>query len=278
MTLVEHDPADRSRMAYLSSTKEGRRVYLNRHVTDADVVIPVGRVGYDPVLGYRGPWSVLFPGLSDQDTGAFYRHRLPADLPGRAAPPHRLDEPLEVTWLLGSQFHVGLFSGNLGMAEALAGLAEPVRDEGIRRLDRLWNFQAPARAECVVAGIGAAGAEAGIGELVEGLATASRLVNHGGKIVAVSRAGGRSAHRSSGSTARKMRERRPRRCAATTQTPTRLKAAGWPRFWPGPTFTCTAVWTARSSRTCSWFPSTMSMTCAGSSRDRARAWSSAGQT
>ena len=62
MTLVEHDPADRSRMAYLSSTKEGRRVYLNRHVTDADVVIPVGRVGYDPVLGYRGPWNVSFRG------------------------------------------------------------------------------------------------------------------------------------------------------------------------------------------------------------------------
>ncbi|MGC8642747.1 MAG: lactate racemase domain-containing protein [Isosphaeraceae bacterium] len=190
MALVEHDPGDRSRMAYLSTTKDGRRIYLNRSITDADVVIPVGRLGYDPVLGYRGPWSVLFPGLSDQDTKAAYRHRLQSDPPGRATPAVRLDETFEVSWLLGTQFHLGLVPGSLGLAGVLAGLAEPVRDQGIRRVDQLWNYQAPARAECVVVGIGAPGTETGIGELVDGLVTASRLVNHGGKIVAVSRARG----------------------------------------------------------------------------------------
>ncbi len=63
-----HDPDDRAQIAYLASTKEGRRVYLNRLLTDADVVVPVGRLGYDPILGFRGPWSLLFPGLSDRET------------------------------------------------------------------------------------------------------------------------------------------------------------------------------------------------------------------
>jgi hypothetical protein len=190
MTLHVHDPSDSSRMAYLATTKEGRRVYLNRFLTDADVVIPVGRLGYDPIMGYRGPWSLLFPALGDQDTAASYRHRLTDDPPGRTAPRSRLEEPFEVSWLLGTQFHLGLLPGVLGLVEAVAGLAEPVRDQGLHTVDAHWSFQPPGRAECVVAGIGVSGMETGIGELVEGLVTASRLVTHGGRIVALSHASG----------------------------------------------------------------------------------------
>ena len=108
--------------------KKGRRIYLNRSITDADVVIPVGRLGYDPVLGYRGPWSALFPGLSDQDTLAAYRHRLAIDPPDRIRPEARLDEPFEVSWLLGSQFHLGVVPGGLGLAgRCRSGRAGPRR-------------------------------------------------------------------------------------------------------------------------------------------------------
>jgi nickel-dependent lactate racemase len=190
IALVEHDPSERSGLAYLSTTKEGRRIYLNRHITDADVVIPVGRLGYDPVLGYRGPWSLIFPGLSDQQTKASYRAGISSDPTDRITPPARLDESFEVSWLLGSQFHLGLVPGDSAVAEAFAGLAEAVRDEGIRSVNRLWCVQAPVRVQCVVAGIGGPGRETGIGELVDGLVTASRLVSQGGKIVALSRARG----------------------------------------------------------------------------------------
>jgi nickel-dependent lactate racemase len=190
MTLHTHNPAESGGMAYLATTREGRRIYLNRYLTDADVVIPVGRLGYDPILGYRGPWSLLFPGLGDQESAASYRHRLTDDPPGRIAPRIRLEEPFEVSWLLGTQFHLGLLPGVSGLVEAVAGLAEPVRDRGIQSVDENWLFQPPARAECVVAGIGASGMDAGIAELVEGLVTASRLVTHGGRIVALSRASG----------------------------------------------------------------------------------------
>ena len=60
-TIAIHDSRDRGQLAYLAATKQGRRIYLNRLLTDADVVIPVGRLGYDPILGYRGPWSAIFP-------------------------------------------------------------------------------------------------------------------------------------------------------------------------------------------------------------------------
>src|SRR5271166_4086424 len=66
-SVVVHDPDDRTVLAYLATTKQGRRVYLNRHLTDADLVVPIGRIGFDPILGYAGPWSLLFPGLSDRE-------------------------------------------------------------------------------------------------------------------------------------------------------------------------------------------------------------------
>ena len=109
-TVVVHDPADRSALAYLATTKEGRRIYLSRHLTDADVVVPVGRVGFDPILGYCGPWSVLFPELTDRATIADHRSRLRGDEDARSAgwAQTNREESLEVSWLLGTLFHVGV--------------------------------------------------------------------------------------------------------------------------------------------------------------------------
>jgi hypothetical protein len=190
--LVVHDPGDRSNLAYLATTKKGRRIYMNRLLTDADVVIPVGRLGYHPILGYRGPWSVLFPDLSDRETIEALRLQLrgqttePAPERARAS----LDESFEVSWLLGSQFQVGVVPGARGLVAVVAGRENSVREHGISSLDRHWKLDATSRAELVVVGIGRSGVRATIDDLAEGLATACRLVQHGGKIVALSRASG----------------------------------------------------------------------------------------
>ncbi|WP_165224272.1 lactate racemase domain-containing protein [Aquisphaera insulae] len=185
-----HDPLHQDSLAYLAATKDGRRIYLNRRLTDADVVIPVGRVGYDPILGYRGPWSTLFPALSDVETHRSYRNQLVEDPADQLKPAPRWDESFEVGWLLGSQLQVGVIPGARGPAAVLAGLGDPLRGRAVEVLDKLWGYQVPSGAECVVAGIGRPGSPSGLGELVDGLMTASRLVNHGGKILALSRASG----------------------------------------------------------------------------------------
>jgi nickel-dependent lactate racemase len=185
-----HDPGDRAQLAYLASTETGRRIYLNRSLTDADIVIPIGRLGYDPIFGYGGPWSLIFPGLSDTETHRKYR----AEVSGHPSDGDReraaLGESAHVSWLLGSQFHVGIVPGLGGVAGIVAGLDSEVREEGIRAVDRSWSYRAARRADLIVVGIGGPGRPAVIDDLAEGLATASRLVRHGGKIVALSRAGG----------------------------------------------------------------------------------------
>ena len=72
---VAFDPDDPTKRAYLASTREGHRVYLSRDLTDADVVVPFGTLGFDPRLGVRGPWSVIYPGLADAETARQFHAR-----------------------------------------------------------------------------------------------------------------------------------------------------------------------------------------------------------
>jgi hypothetical protein len=187
--LVTHDPKDRSQLVYLAATNEGRRIYLNRAVTDADVVIPIGRLGFDPIMGYRGPWSVIFPGLSDHETMQAHRGRLKgAALDGPASGARAaLDESFEVSWLLGSAFHIGLVPAAFGFAEVIAGRETAVRDRAIASVERLWKLQVDSRAEVVVVGVGGRGSQTTLDDLAGGLALATGLVQHGGKIVVLSR-------------------------------------------------------------------------------------------
>ncbi len=182
-----HDPANREEVAYLATSSKDRRVYVNRHLADADMVVPVGLLGPDPVLGHRGPWGVIYPGLADAEAArAFRALATGADGHGRTA----LAESAEVSWLLGSQFHVGIVPGADGLAAVVAGHEEAVRVGGIAALDASWTFRARGRADLVVAGIGAPGRPTTLEDLARGLAAAAKVVRRGGKIVALSRADG----------------------------------------------------------------------------------------
>jgi lactate racemase len=190
--VVVHDPNDRAQLAYLATTKQGRRVYLNRLLTDADLVVPVGRLGFDSLLGYRGPWSVLFPSLSDRETMRAHRELLRSETKETRQGPDTplLAESFEVSWLLGTQFHLGLVPGSSGLLEVIGGVDSAVRDRGIAILEQHWRFDVDSRAELVVVGIGRPGVVATIDDLAEGLATATDLVQHGGKVVVLSRVAG----------------------------------------------------------------------------------------
>jgi lactate racemase len=185
-----HDPDDRTRIAYLAATEEGRRVYLDCDITDADFVVPIGRITHDPVLGHGGPWGVIFPGLSDADTRQAYRVMASQARRDRKQPCPALRESVEVSWLLGCQFQLGLVPGVTGVADVVAGLGATVVERGTLAVDRAWGFRAGSRAELVVVGIGRPGIPAGIVDVARGLANATRLVQHGGKIVVLSHAAG----------------------------------------------------------------------------------------
>jgi nickel-dependent lactate racemase len=189
MGAIRHDPGARKEIGYLATTSKGRRVYLNRDILDADFVLPIGSLGCEASVGYRGPWSVLFPGMSDAETQHAYAGMTP-HTNGAPADRPALVESVEVSWLLGSQFQVGVLAGATGLAAVLAGRDVKVREEAMRLIDQSWAFRADRRADVVVAGVGSGGREAGIGEIVDALDTARSVVRQGGKIVVLSQARG----------------------------------------------------------------------------------------
>src|SRR5437660_12541387 len=137
--LEVHDPHDRNRLAYLATTRRSRRIYVNRTVVDADQIVVLSGRGYDPVLGYAGGETLLFPALSDDAT----RREAAAHLtmkPPDAASPWR-SEAAEVAWLLGAPFLVQVIEGaNAEIIHVLGGPME-TSGEGQRLLDARWRVE-----------------------------------------------------------------------------------------------------------------------------------------
>lgn len=186
-----HDPSNKAELAYLASTRQDHRVYLNRHLTDADVVLPAGRLGFDPTLGYRGPWSVVHPGLGDEAAIAEYRARAVDSAPDRTQDRPALVESLEVAWLLGGPLAIGVVPGAGGtLREVIASDPATVERLGKEAVDRAWTFAADSRAELVIAGVGEPGLPTDLQAVALGLESALRLVRRGGKIALLSRADG----------------------------------------------------------------------------------------
>ena len=186
-TLHVHDPADREGMAYLATTSLDSRVYLNRRLVDADVVLALGRVSNDPALGTRGPWNAVFPDLGDAPRQYSTRPRDPgkADFERAAAG----KEALEVNWLLGSCFQVGVIPGVTGVAKVLAG--DPRTLEGLanRRHRELWTIKSPEPVGLFVGGVGESGTLASWDDFALAIRAGQRFLSPGGTLVIVARFG-----------------------------------------------------------------------------------------
>ena len=184
--LVQHDPLDRNRLSYLASTKAGTRVYLNREVVDADLVVLVGRVDYDPILRYRGTASSVFPGLADAAAQQVFRSQISKPITANSQIAAR-QESDEVAWLLGVQFAVQVVIGQHNeIVAVLAGHGPDVQREAQRSLDSCWKQTAPRRVDLVIAAIGGAPQRQGFDELGAALESAAKLVQEGGHVAVLS--------------------------------------------------------------------------------------------
>jgi nickel-dependent lactate racemase len=181
-----HDPTDSKQQAYLATTARGERIYLNRNVTDADVVISVGAIGYDPVIGFRGTSSVFYPGLSTTEAISRARGEGHSELGPEDERPLRQSID-EIAWLLGTQFTVQVIPGaGTSAAAVLAGATDSVFRQGRRLLEDWWCVKRAERAEVVVVAVDADCAGHGWDQLGAALATARNLVAKGGKVIVLS--------------------------------------------------------------------------------------------
>jgi nickel-dependent lactate racemase len=177
-----HDPTDRDRLSYLATTRKGRRIYLNRTAIDADQVVVLGRRGYDPLTGYAGAETALFPALADGATRRDVQKHLSLLPPGTTPWPLQR-EAAEVAWLLGAPFFVHVITGpDASVSHVLGGTLDSSA-EGQHLLDAAWRVKVGRPADVVVAGL--AGNRTGdeFARLARALANAARVVKAEGRIV-----------------------------------------------------------------------------------------------
>ena len=181
-----HDPTDAARVAYVAATARGERIYMARELVDADVVLSVGTIAYDPVLGYRGTNSVFYPGLSNTEAVIRSRGEGHSELgPDDERPLRQTID--EIAWLLGTQFSIqALPSAGGGAADVIAGAYDRVFRKGKQLLAKSWRVLLSERADLVLAAVDADSAGHSWEQVGAALATAHRLVAKGGKIVILS--------------------------------------------------------------------------------------------
>jgi len=181
-----HDPTDPQACEYLATTTDGEKLYLAREIVEADLVVSVGAMAYDPIVGYRGTNSVFYPGLStveaiSKSRGQGHRELSPDDV----RPLRQLMD--EVGWLLGTLVTVQVInSANGGVADVLAGAVESVFRRGQQLLTENWLAELDQRVDIVVAAVDEGPHAQGWEPVGAALAMARNLVKQHGRIVILS--------------------------------------------------------------------------------------------
>lgn len=178
-----HDATDPEQLAYLANTLSGERIYLNRAVVLADLVLTVGEVAFDPILGFRGTCSSLYPGLSSAEAIKKSRGFGHQELsPQEERPLRQIQE--EVSWLLGAQFSLQVLAGpGNTIAQVWAGLEQEVYRTAQARLNASRSLRISERVELVVLAVESDAAGQGWQQFGAALASARNIVQKGGKIV-----------------------------------------------------------------------------------------------
>ena len=117
------DPTLESATAYLAADAEARGLYLARQLVDADVVVTLGRFGWDAALGGRSPEGEIWPVFGRREN----RGRLLLDIArrGRSGLVDWRSSLHDITWQLGVCASLRLVAGCSGSLHAACfGLPE----------------------------------------------------------------------------------------------------------------------------------------------------------
>lgn len=178
--VVGHVPGDAKQLAYLAADKDGRPIYLNRELCDADVVLPIGAVRLEQTWGAHGIHGTLFPVFSDDAS----RERFVGGDEPSAKQRTRRAEAAEVTWLLGAQFTLQVIPGpGPSLLHVLAGEVNAVEKRAQRLCAAAWARRAPRRAPLVIASIEGGPEQQTWSNLARGVHAALQVVSDGGAIV-----------------------------------------------------------------------------------------------
>jgi len=147
-----HDPTDRGKLSFLANTRSGRPVYLNRLVTDSDMVVSIGQHLGPEAWTYRGVFGGIYPTFSDTETQQRYRNAHLIDTDDEAFAKSQQEIEL-VGWQSGLQVTVRVVPGPSGKAAIVAGETRAVTRRAAEIWNAAWQCRFEERADLVVAAL-----------------------------------------------------------------------------------------------------------------------------
>ena len=182
VALEVHRPDTAESLSLLASSRDGKPVYLNRTLLDADLVIPIGCLRHEPTIGYFGQYGGLYPTFADTKAQERFRKLQPPKKTRKSTKTAR-EEIDEVGWLLGTQFTVQALPGAAGrLLRVLAGEIPAVFRLGQAHYDSAWCCSVPCRASLVVASLAGGPDQQTWENLARALSAASQVLANGGAI------------------------------------------------------------------------------------------------
>jgi nickel-dependent lactate racemase len=189
-TVEEHQRAS-STMAYLANTKDGRRVYLNRLITDADQLIIVGSVRFDAVFGILSGVAEVFPAFSDVPTYTELTRQLHAHVTGAERTFPIWKEVEQVSWLLGMPFVVCVAEGDSDtVSQVFAGSGAAVRTAADAWLRDHRVLHIPYQVDLVVGTVAGDPGQQHLGMVANAAQHAAIAIHQGGTMALLSTATG----------------------------------------------------------------------------------------
>ena len=175
-----HDSRSREALSYLAAAEDGKPIYLNRLLCDADVVLPVGVQRLDESLDYFGIHAGLFPTFSDEATQT--RFRSPSTHDWAAHQRRRREEVRDAARLLGVQLTLQVIPGPRNtILRVVSGEGETLAAASQQFCRSAWLHEIPQSAELVLASI--EGSSQSWDYFARSLYSASQAVVDGGAIV-----------------------------------------------------------------------------------------------
>ena len=180
--VIVHEPQDQKANAFLTSTQENRAIILNRHLCDADVVVPIDVAHSAESFKYFGPFSAIFPTYSDIDSQK--RWNSPLFVTRKPRLQRRLREVEEVRQLLGIVYNLLLLPARGGGYGAVVfGEAGQVSQQVAQQLKQKWQPNLPELAGVVIALLTGGRSGQTWENAARALANVENLVRPGGAIL-----------------------------------------------------------------------------------------------
>ncbi|MCC9609478.1 lactate racemase domain-containing protein [Blastopirellula sp. JC732] len=185
VTLERHDPDDRNKLAFIGASKENRPIMVNRILSDADMVIPVGLARLDSSLDYFGPYEAVFPTFTDRET--MQRLSAPTFVEQPVLRKRRAGEATEAGHLLGVLFGIVVeANGPESISAIRAGAIDLISAQIQDELAKTWRYQPAKRAALTIVAISGGQEQQTWANFARSLAVASNAADDNGAILVCS--------------------------------------------------------------------------------------------